>query len=181
MRWNGFGRSVVFAALAAAGLAPFTLLVSPWLSQVEALLAYAWLSAAIYPLGLGASVRRGLAGSAITLAAAAGVALVDPGARATLIAAAVSLAVVRSGALYARRLPRAIVIETGFVLGGLAIANALLGASILSTTLAIWGFYLVQSVFFLVGGSRWERRARVPADPFEAARDRALAILDDTA
>ena len=181
MRWNGFGRSVVFAAVAAAGLAPFMLLVSPWLGQVEALLAYAWLPAAVYPLGLSASVRRRVPGAAITLAAAVAVALVEPGARATLIAAAITLAVVRSGTLYARRFPRAIVVETGFVLGGLAIASALLGASILSATLAVWGFYLVQSVFFLVGGSRWERRPRIPADPFEAARDRALAVLDDVA
>jgi hypothetical protein len=43
---------------------------------------------------------------------------------------------------------------------------------------AIWGFFLVQSFFFLLGGVA--ERAATPAglDPFEVARARAVALME---
>jgi hypothetical protein len=44
--------------------------------------------------------------------------------------------------------------------------------------LAVWGFFLVQSGFALIG-ARDARPASEPRDPFEAANARAMAILDE--
>jgi hypothetical protein len=179
MRWNGFGGSLCFAAIAAAGFAPFALLISPLWGLGETLIAYAWLTAVAYPLGLGMNARRGLGSAAGTACAAVLLAVLDAGAGANLLAAAACLAFARSGLVYERRLPRALILEALLVFGGLAVAEQMIGRSTTSAVLAIWGFYLVQSVFFLVGGARWERTRPQPADPFDAAYDRALAVLDE--
>ena len=43
-------------------------------------------------------------------------------------------------------------LEALLLFGGLALARQLIGPSMLSLVLAVWGFFLVQSVFFLVSG-----------------------------
>jgi hypothetical protein len=70
-----------------------------------------------------------------------------------------------------------VAIET--VLAGGGPLRASLGTrSALGMLLPIWGFFLVQSFFFLVGGVDVRRAASVHPDPFEAARARAMEILE---
>jgi hypothetical protein len=48
----------------------------------------------------------------------------------------------------------------------------------LTLSLAIWGYFLVQSSYFLVGG-RSPRRDGPPRDPFEQARARLQRLLEE--
>jgi hypothetical protein len=57
-------------------------------------------------------------------------------------------------------------------------ARFLAAATPFATALAVWGFFLVQSVFFLVGGVQPRREPGPQPDPFEDAHARALALLD---
>jgi hypothetical protein len=86
---------------------------------------------------------------------------------------------VRSGLLYRARPLRAILTEVALALGGLLFARLLLGPSALAAMLAIWGYFLVQSLFFLIPGARPGRGDDPVPDPFERAHARALALLDE--
>jgi hypothetical protein len=92
----------------------------------------------------------------------------------TAVASAGLIACGRSGILYRSRPLRALVLESLLAAGGLVFAGQLAGASL---ALAAWGYFLVQSLFFLVGGIE-ARPDPGPADPFERARAELLALLD---
>jgi hypothetical protein len=173
----GFARALLFAAMAAAGFVPFDLVCSPWLGSAGAFVAYAVGSAAACALGIAPSRRRGL-GAALLVAAggatAAGLAA-DP--RDAVLAAALLLAAVRSGLLYPARLGRALWVEAALVGGGLALASQFPLRGAASGALAVWSFFLVQSVFSLVGGARRRREPAGGGDTFARARDRLEAAL----
>jgi hypothetical protein len=71
-----------------------------------------------------------------------------------------------------------LVAETCLLAGGLGLARFLAGPDTLQVAFAIWGFFLVQSFFFLLGGVA--ERAERPSglDPFEVARARAVALME---
>ncbi|MFQ5418502.1 MAG: hypothetical protein ACE5FL_15855, partial [Myxococcota bacterium] len=152
MRWNDFGRSLVFGASAAAGVVPFTLVAAPPLGWSSALAAYAVLCSAVYLVGLGPNVRRGA--TAALLAGALGSAAwgIAPSPRDAILAAALVLALCRSGLLYRARFARALALEGVLGVAALGLAGQLLSGSTFSAVLAVWSFFLVQSAFFLVGG-----------------------------
>jgi len=172
MRREGFTRGLVFAALAAGGWLPFVLVAGPILGGRTALSLYLVVLSAAYVAAIGSRV-------AVTAAAALAGAVLLAIARGP-VGLAVGLGAVvaglRSGVLWPRPLARAVVLEVALVGGGLAFARALAGATPFAVTLAIWGFFLVQSGFFLV--SRTTERTSGRGDPFEEARRRALALLD---
>jgi len=160
IRWDSFGRSAAFAACAALGWTPWVLLGGPRAFYLVGVTA-------VYVAGLGGPV-------AATLTAVAGGALLLVGDAAVLcVGLAVVLAVARSAFLYRAAPARAVVVETALAGGGLVFAR-LLG----TPSLAIWGFFLVQSFFFLVGGVRARETATGHSDPFEAAHARAMEVLE---
>ena len=61
--------------------------------------------------------------------------------------------------------------------GGLVFARFLFGPTVTALVLALWGFFLVQSLYFLLGGKHAPSLARHP-DPFQDAYARATALLD---
>ena len=178
MRWNGFGRSLLFAALAAGAFPIFQLVASPVLGRAAALALYLLGIAALYAAGL--APRRSRAAAAFGIASALGacVFLLAPSAATVAGGAALTIGVCRSGVLYRSRPARALLTETCLLAGGLGLSRFLAGPEPLEIALAIWGFLLVQSVFFLIGGvaARADRPAGL--DPFELARARALALLE---
>ncbi len=179
MRWNGFARSLVFAGVTAAGYAPFALVVAPWLGAGAALAAYAVLAVAVYTVGLASTLRRGVGAALLAALLGAGVLAATASTREVVVAAALILCLCRSGVLYRTRFARALVLEGTLLVGGLGLAQHLMGPSTLSVILAVWGFFLVQSVFFLVGGVEEKRLACEVLDPFEQAHARALSILEE--
>lgn len=176
MRWNGFAGSLVFAAVAAAAL----LLVQPLLASLigthDALRLFAVGSVALYVAGLAPSWRRGFV-AAVAASGLGVVLLVLPfGVPCTVAGAAAILAFCRSGILYRAAPLRAIVAEAVLLAAGLALADFLASGGVVSFALATWGYFLVQSVFFLIGGVAI-RREPGPSDPFDRARAELLALL----
>jgi hypothetical protein len=178
MRWNTFGRSAVFAALAGIG-------VVLWLVVVGPLLGLRW-ALALYLVGLTATAVAGLAsplsrgvGAAVIVGALGGcLAVAMPTLSALALGLAVLFGMVRSVFFYRQPPARGVAVEVVLIGGGLLFASFLAGSSLLSVVLAVWGFLLVQSVFFLVGGRAVRERAAPQRDPFDAAHERARALLD---
>jgi hypothetical protein len=180
MRWNDFGRSVIFAAVAAAGFVPFSIAATPWLGWQGVVIAYAIATATTYLIGAGPTRSQGLlAGVALGLGATV-VAIASPSAAVTVAAVAIGMGALRSGLLYRSRFARAAVVEAALAGFGLAIAARLFDGSTFSVVLAVWAFYLAQSAFFLVGGVAPRSHAEAAVDPFDAAHARAIAVLEAT-
>jgi hypothetical protein len=178
MRFDSFLRSAAFAALAAAGALPWLVVVGGALGSRMALGLYLVGLTATYLSGLG---RPGPSRFATAAGAAAlgGTLLAVVHSQAELVLGlGAILAVARGGFLYRARSARAVLTEIVLVGAGLLFARALAGSSGPGVVLAIWGFFLVQSLFFLVGGV--EPRPARPGrrDPFDEAYTRAVALLD---
>ncbi len=178
MRWNGFAGSLLFAALVAGAFPVFALLANPILGRASTLSLYLLGIAVLYAAGLAPSRTRAVATAGIGSALAAGVLLLAPSLGTIAVGAALIVGVCRSGVLYRSRRARALVAETLLLAGGLGLARFLAGPDTLQVAFAIWGFFLVQSFFFLLGGVA--ERAVTPAglDPFEVARARAVALME---
>ena len=178
IRSNSFARSVGFAVLAAAGLLPWLLMVRPivgtWNAQVLYLVGVTvCYIASLKPLS--ASVLR----VAVTAALAAGTAALAARTTSELaISLAAIVGIARSGFLYRAAPARAALLEAMLLVGGLLFARFLSGPDAASVALALWGFLLVQSLFFLAAGVQ-PRGAAHRIDPFEEAHRRALALLDE--
>jgi hypothetical protein len=189
--WNRFGSSLLFALLV-GGIYPIYLGFTDFiLGRKLAFAAYVLTSAAIYLLGIAHRPTHGLgAGFAIV---AIGTSLLLGGASGPqlVLATGLLIGVFRSGLLQANEdrgshdfggdFGRGFAREVLFIGGGLALATILSRGEVLPGALALWGFYLTQSGFFLIGGeSARARVARVPKrgpDPFTAAVKRAHEVL----
>ena len=174
MRWDSFGRSAAFAAVAALGWMPWLMLVGPLLGPPAARTLYLIGVTSAYVAGLGGPTARRLAAAILTAMTGAALAL----AGGLCLGLGVALAVARSVFLYRAMPARAVVTEATLVGGGLLFARLLATSSPLGATLPIWGFFLLQSCFFLVGGAHEERPRSAYPDPFEAAYARAMDVLD---
>ena len=170
MRWDSFGRSAAFAACAALGWLP-------WIVLGGSRALYLVGVTSVYVAGLGGPIARRVPAAMLT--AFAGVAVLLAGDAAVLfVGLAVLLAVARSAFLYRAAPARAVVVETALAGGGLVFARLLAARSPLGTTLAIWGFFLVQSFFFLLAGVRVRATPTDHPDAFEAAHARAMEVLE---
>ena len=180
MRWDGFGRSLVFAAAAAAGWPAFLLLAGPITGARVALSLYLVGVAAFYVAGL--APRRAQRLSAGAAAAALGIAFLAfaPSPAFVTLGAALAVGVGRSGLLYQARPARALASEAALLGAGLLLARFLGGGSgTLAVALAIWGFGLVQSLFFLLGGVGPRRDEAGAIDRFELALRRLAELLEE--
>lgn len=179
MKWDGFGRSLAFAAIAGAAWPAFALAAQPFLGARTALTLYLVAGAAVYAAGLATSRVRGIAGGLLAAAIAVAFASVARDPAVVALGAAVGIGVARSGLLYRTSVARAIATEAMLLGGGLVLARFLAAPSVLGVALAIWGFLLVQSAFFAIGGVSIRSAESAGPDRFERARRRALALLDD--
>lgn len=172
-----FARSLGFAALAAAGIPLFVAGLGPFLGHALALQLYLVSAGVAYAASMAPDLRRAFV--AATLAAALGGFLLLLPLRLPAVAAgsALTLALVRSSYLYRGSGLRGVGLELGLQAAGLLLAAHLAGSGLMSLAMATWGYFLVQSLFFLVGGLSL-RRSESQADPFDAARSRLLALLD---
>jgi hypothetical protein len=178
MRCNSFARSALFGAVAAAAWLPWVLVVAPLLGVWNARALYLVGVTAVYAAGLSPQGKRPLPVALATFPVAAVVALVAHTTAELAIGLATILGVARSGFFYRAAPARAVATEVTLLLGGLVFARFLAGVSLTATALALWGFFLVQSLFFLVAGVRARTRSGAHPDPFEEAHRRALALLE---
>jgi hypothetical protein len=68
--------------------------------------------------------------------------------------------------------------EAALLAGGLWFARFLGVGKAQPTAFALWGFFLVQSCFFLVGGIELRRMDGRHPDPFEEAVARATEVME---
>jgi len=177
-RWDGFGRSLLFGALAAAGLPLAMGLAGPLLGAATALRLYLIGTAALYAVGLAGERTPRLAAAGLATLAGSALAALPLGLAGTAVGAAAIVAVCRSGLLWRQRRWRAVAIEALLGLLGLALARHLAGGGLVGLALGLWGYFLVQSGYFLIGG-RSPRRPDATQDPFERARQRLERLLED--
>jgi hypothetical protein len=180
MRCNSFSGTLIFAALAAAGLP------AAWLGLGTLLGVGAALS--LYFVGLGVAYASAIApnaGSALRIgalgAALGGVVLClapTPGMAAAGAAGIVALA--RSGLLYRSEGLRALAFEIVLSVGGVAVAIHLADGGIASISLAVWSYFLIQSLYFTLGGIRERPRdGSAAGDAFDVAQSRLSNLLEE--
>jgi hypothetical protein len=178
LRSDSFGGTVLFGALTALAWPAWALTASA-LGLGTGLSGYLVCVSAAYAAGLAATSARAAGGALWTLGFGTLVVLLARGPADVAIGTALAVGICRSGLLETRRPARALLLETALLGAGLAAARFLAGPGLLGVSLALWGFFLVQSLGFLVGGR--EARTDTPGgvDPFDYARGRALEILDE--
>ncbi len=172
-------RTLAFGLIAALGSIPWAMVLGPFFGQFWALAGYCLAAVVLYVVVIAPSWPRGVAAGATAGLAAIVVAVLATRPPEAILGAVLILAVARSGFLYRDRPARAVLLETALAFGGLLFARALAGPTVLSAGLGIWAFFLVQSLYHLTGGVR-EREPDEPlVDPFERARRRALALMEE--
>ena len=176
MRWNHFGGSLLFAALAALGFPAARLIFDGVLGPHLTTHFYLVATAAAYALCIAPTLRRGIAGGAFVGLLGAGLML--GGSRTTELALglAAGIAVARSVVLYRARMTRALTIELMLTLGGLLLANWFAGPGVLGGSLALWGYFLAQTVYFPLSAASPRHRDH-SGDGFDEARARLRTLL----
>lgn len=182
IRCSSFASCAVFAAVVAAAWLAWALLAAPIVGLWNAFALYVVAATAVSVAALSSTGGRLSLSRRVTAALATGVvaallALCARTATELCVALAVVFGVARSAFLYRAAPARAVATELVLLVGGLSFARFLAGSSLLSSALALWGFLLVQSFFFLVPGIR-PRAAALRSDPFEEAHRRAVALLE---
>jgi hypothetical protein len=173
-----FGRSAAFAALVALAWIPWLVVVGPLLGWPAARALYLVAATALYAGGLAKSPPRRVSVAVLVAVAGLVLAAIARGGPELCLALAVLLGTVRSVFLHRAAPARAVATEALLVGGGLVFARFLAGGVPQATGLALWGFFLVQSCFFLVAGvSAATSEGRHP-DPFEDACARAAEVID---
>ncbi len=171
-------RTLAFGLFAALGSIPWAMVLGPLFGQPWALAGYCLAAVVLYLVAIAPSWPRVAIGTAAGLAAIA-VALLASRPSEAMLGAVLILAVARGGFIYRGKTARTVLLEATLTLGGLLFARALAGPTLLSAGLAVWAFFLVQSLHSLVGGMG-ERQSDEPrVDAFERARRRALALMEE--
>jgi hypothetical protein len=174
-RRGGVAASIGFAGVAALCAIVAVVALEPWVGhwRARALFALALLPFAgiRFAPSLGAAAR---AGSGLVLVSLAlGLAHLPWPALALPLAGAYG--VTRALSAGGRAPGRALALECVLLAAGLALGAVCEGRSTLSFGLAVWAFLLVQAAFPLAANGPAPNEA---GDPFERARDRALALLE---
>ncbi|MGH7893879.1 MAG: hypothetical protein ACREQL_04375 [Candidatus Binatia bacterium] len=177
MRIDSFGRSAVFAAVAALAWIPWVVVVGPVVGGSAARTLYLIAVAALYVGALGGRTPRRAAAALGVMLAGVAIAVLSRSATELCLALAVLLGTARSAFHYRAAPARAIATEGALLGGGLVFARHLLSGSPHGIALAIWAFFLVQSCSFLLGGVRTRGGDGRHPDPFEDAHARAMEVL----
>jgi hypothetical protein len=176
-RWDGFARSLAFAACAAAGLPVAVTFAGLLFGGAAAARLYLIAAAGIYASGLSPDRSRRVAALAFGALAGAVLALLPLDLRATAIGAAGIVGFARSALIAQTRSLRGIAIEIVLGATGLAVAAHFARGGLFALCLALWGYFLIQSGYFLIGGRAAD--AETERDPFDRARERLLRLLED--
>lgn len=178
MAWHGFGRTILFGGLAAAGWPAVALLLRPFATPSDALAMYLLAVASVYVAGLGASPRRALGAGILASVMSTAVLVLAPGLGSVVAGAVAILAVGRVRLFQRGGTARTLAIEGATLAVGLLLARTLAGPEPVQVALALWAFFLPQSLYFLLGGLTTRRDRIGDLDPFDVAHHRAEALLE---
>ena len=178
MRAGKFSSSLVFAAVSGLAAVPYLLVALPGLGFIRTFALGSIVSVAAYIVVVSPSLVRGLRYGALTLVLGAGLYALAPKV-AVLFASAMLLGIVRSGLLYRAKIGRALAIEGMLFVLATSVAQLLAGSTVQSYGLAVWGFFLVESAFFLFEGASPRAVSGSAEDPFERARREATRLMEE--
>jgi hypothetical protein len=178
MRYDSFVRGVLFAALAAIFWLPCALLLGPLVGLWNALSLYLVTVTCLYAAEIVPPGAPRFRVAALTGVAALAIAVIASRSSELTLGLAAILGIARSGFLYRGAPVRALFTEMVLLGGGLLFARFLGGPGLLSASFALWGFFLVQSFFFLFGGVGARGPQTRPSDRFDEAHRRAIALLE---
>jgi hypothetical protein len=178
MRLGNLAGGLLFAAVAGLATVAYSLIVPPLVGFGAAWLWWCLCLTACYLVAIAPNLRRGIRIGVLSAVLGVGIYLLAPGFSAAMLAMAVLLGLMRSGFLFPRRLGRAVAVELGLGSGAGLLAGSLVGPSSLSLGIAVWSFFLVQSLFFVIGGLEvW--RPGSTEDPFDKAHRQAVRLMED--
>ena len=186
-RANGFASSLGYALFAALATLPIVLIAAPIIGARPTLVLGSMLLGAGYLLAIAPGWSRGVRLAVAALGLGIVIAVAAPTTGAAILAAICVLGVLRSGFLYRSRPMRALLIETGLLSAGLLLAGILTNPAVsagyssfaLRCGLGVWGFFLVQSLFFVIGGVTVRAEEPEGVDPFVKAREEAIRLMED--
>ena len=177
-----FFRSLAAAAVLALAAVPWQLVIGPLLGGQAAAILFALVTPPLYLAAVAPSTRQGarvLMVASVLVAVGLFLGLWVGSAALSLALAAVALAVGRSVVLRRRPVARALVVEVVLLAVGALVARGMLGDPWLGPALALWGFYLVQSFFFVLASEPRPETDGTRLDPFEKARGRLELLLNE--
>ncbi|MGI9430930.1 MAG: hypothetical protein ACR2PQ_01880 [Myxococcota bacterium] len=178
MNVRSFGGTLLFGIAAGVGFPGFSLLTAPLLGAAGAFQAWVALGAIAYAALLGIGWRERIVGAFTATAFVVPAALLAEGIVGLVAGAALAVAVARSYLLGTDRIARTVVIEAALAAFGFAFVRSLGGAGLFPIALAIWGWFLVQSLYFLIGGGLPQPARSGDVDAFDLAHERANAIME---
>lgn len=176
MSRHSFGRALGFAAVSAALTFPALLLGAMLWGYDGSLALYMLGLAPLRTFSAAPELRAGLRAGIATAVLSVLLAIVVDSVQAALLATLVILAIGRGLLSTPRGLGRVLFME--LLLGGVSFAVfiAFRDQHLIGDALAVWGFWLVQSVFALLAYTPVAREAE-PVDRFVAAQTAAERLL----
>jgi hypothetical protein len=176
---NGFLEGILFAAVAALAFGSAVRFASDWVAPTTAAALYLAGVSAAFTFLLG--TRRSPRIAAVLLVGGVGVAsaLIAHTLAPTAVVLTVAIGVARARLLSPKRIARAGLVELGVGVVALTLADVVARPSWAWLALAVWAYWLVQSVYFLVIRAETDSE-RAPRDPFDVAAERASDLMDQT-
>jgi hypothetical protein len=84
---------------------------------------------------------------------------------------------IRSGICYPENFIKRFLAEVALCFGGAVLATVLMPGTIWAWALAVWLFFLIQALYFIIFDKNQGRREKILHDPFDDARRQAENIL----
>ncbi|MEO8183607.1 MAG: hypothetical protein ABI895_32650 [Deltaproteobacteria bacterium] len=177
MKRLSFLRGLLFALFAGLGVLLCLMLAGPLVGYARAATWYGLGLLPWYALVIAPNLRLGVSAFLVAAALAVPATIFAPAPPFVFALTPFVLGIVRSAILFPRPLARALFLEGCCNVLALGAAAFFYDASMIGTTFALWAFWLLQAGFALAPGDP-DATPEAAGDPFEAARARALAVLE---
>lgn len=178
MRRLGFLRGLGFALVAGLGILLWLTIAGPLVGYSRAASLYGLALLPAYALAVAPSLRLAVGACLLAAVLVLPAAFFAPGPRLVFVLTPFVLGIVRSAILFPRPFARAVFLEACCSVLAVGLAVVFHDGSAVGTTFAIWAFWLVQAGFALAPGEPGAAPPAAVGDPFDAARARALAVLE---
>jgi len=180
MRVDSMTSTLCLGAAAAIGLVFLQHIAAPLIGS-SSVLAIALTGYTVsYAALIASTPRRAIRNGAAALAGSTIVLMFSSGIVPLAFGLAIVLALVRSGLEYSMRPGRALIVESTLLIFGLGFGFWIAWPSWLGAAAGLWGFSLVQGLYFIVPCRRRATLEARAGDPFDRACERLVELLEET-